>query len=111
MNNRIITTIYCAIITIAAMAQTETPDSVKTQELDEVVVEAQIQRTNATSSTYTPTTRQKSSAQNAIDLCDSSPFRKSTSILLTMLLRHQAVRMSRSISTISLPRQRKSRVL
>ena len=68
MNNRIITTIYCAIITIAAMAQTETPDSVKTQELDEVVVEAQMQRTNATSSTYTPTTRQKSSAQNAIDL-------------------------------------------
>ncbi len=50
------------------MAQTETPDSVKTQELDEVVVEAQMQRTNATSSTYTPTSRQKSSAQNAIDL-------------------------------------------
>ena len=68
MNNRIITTIYCAIMTIAAMAQTETPDSVKTQELDEVVIEAQMQRTNATSSTYTPTTRQKSSAQNAIDL-------------------------------------------
>lgn len=68
MNNRIITTIYCAIMTIAAMAQTETPDSVKTQELDEVVVEARMQRTNATSSTYTPTTRQKSSAQNAIDL-------------------------------------------
>lgn len=68
MNNRIITTIYCAIMTIAAIAQTETPDSVKTQELDEVVVEAQMQRTNATSSTYTPTTRQKSSAQNAIDL-------------------------------------------
>lgn len=68
MNNRIITTIYCAIITIAAMAQTESPDSVKTRELDEVVVEAQMQRTNATSSTYTPNTRQKSSAQNAIDL-------------------------------------------
>lgn len=29
MNHRIITTIYCAIITIAAMAQTETPDSIE----------------------------------------------------------------------------------
>lgn len=68
MNNRIITTIYCAIITIAAMAQTETPDSVKTQELDEVVVEAQMQRTSPTATTYTPSGKQKSTAQNAIEL-------------------------------------------
>lgn len=68
MSSRVIASISCAVIVIAAMAQTETPDSVKTHELDEVVVEAQMQRTNATSSTYTPTTRQKSSAQNAIDL-------------------------------------------
>lgn len=68
MNNRIITTIYCAIITIAAMAQTETPDSVNTQELDEVVVEAQMQRTSPTATTYTPSGKQKSTAQNAIEL-------------------------------------------
>ena len=68
MNNRIITTIYCAIMTIAAMAQTESPDSVKTRELDEVVVEAQMQRTSPTSTTYTPTGKQKNASQNAIDL-------------------------------------------
>lgn len=68
MNNRIIATIYCAIMTIAAMAQTETPDSVKTQELDEVVVEAQMQRTSPTATTYTPSGKQKSTAQNAIEL-------------------------------------------
>lgn len=68
MKYRLLATISCVSLAIAAMAQTETPDSVKTRELDEVVVEARMQRTNATSSTYTPTTRQKSSAQNAIDL-------------------------------------------
>ena len=47
MRNRIITSISCATIAIAAMAQTETPDSIKTQNLDEVVVEAQNQRTDA----------------------------------------------------------------
>lgn len=55
-------------MTIAAMAQTETPDSVKTQELDEVVVEAQMQRTSPTTTTYTPSGKQKSTAQNAIEL-------------------------------------------
>ena len=43
MQNRIITSIFCATLTIAAMAQTEVPDSIKTQNLDEVVVEAQMQ--------------------------------------------------------------------
>lgn len=60
--------ILCATATIAAMAQTETPDSVKTQNLDEVVVEAQMQRTSPTSTTYTPSGKQKNAAQNAIDL-------------------------------------------
>lgn len=68
MSNRIITSIFCAISVITAMAQTETPDSVKTQELDEVVVEAQMQRTSPTATTYTPSGKQKSTAQNAIDL-------------------------------------------
>lgn len=68
MNNRIITTIYCAIITIAAMAQTETPDSIEGKELNEVVVEAQMQRTNAEVSTYIPVARQKNASQNAVQL-------------------------------------------
>ncbi len=46
------------------MAQTETPDSTKTQELNEVVVEGQLQRTSATVSTYLPTKRQRNAAQN-----------------------------------------------
>ena len=68
MQNRIITSIFCATLTIAAMAQTEMPDSIKTQNLDEVVVEAQMQRTSPTSITYIPTGKQKNASQNAVDL-------------------------------------------
>lgn len=68
MQNRIITSIFCATLTIAAMAQTEVPDSIKTQNLDEVVVEAQMQRTSPTSTTYIPTGKQKNASQNAVDL-------------------------------------------
>lgn len=50
------------------MAQTETPDSLKTQELKEVVVEGQLQRTSATVSTYLPTKRQKNAAQTGPEL-------------------------------------------
>lgn len=46
----------------------ETSDSLSTIEMDEVVVKAQMHRTDAISSTFTPTVSQKSSAQNAIDL-------------------------------------------
>lgn len=68
MKHRIITSISCATIAIAAMAQTETTDSIKTQELKEVVVEAQMQSTSPTSTTYIPTGKQKNASQNAIDL-------------------------------------------
>lgn len=68
MQNRIITIILYITIAIAAMGQTETPDSVKTRELDEVVVEAQMQRTSSTSTTYIPTSKQKNASQNAVDL-------------------------------------------
>lgn len=60
--------ILCATATITAMAQTETPDSVKTQQLGEIVVEAQMQRTSPTATTYKPSSKQKNAAQNAIDL-------------------------------------------
>ncbi len=68
MNHRVQTSIFCAIFAIAAMAQTESLDSIRTQELNEVVVEAQMQRTSPTSTTYTPTVKQKNASQNAIDL-------------------------------------------
>ena len=68
--------IACAF-SITGMSQThdnkptpveETSDSLSTIEMDEVVVKAQMHRTDAISSTFTPTVSQKSSAQNAIDL-------------------------------------------
>lgn len=68
MQNRIITSIFCATLTIAVMAQTEVPDSIKAQDLDEVVVEAQMQRTSPNSTTYIPTGKQKNASQNAVDL-------------------------------------------
>lgn len=51
-----------------AMAQSSEPDSIKTRELNEVVVEAQLQSTSATVSTYIPTSKQKNSSQTATDL-------------------------------------------
>lgn len=68
MQNRIITSIFCATLAMAVMAQTEVPDSIKTQNLDEVVVEAQMQRTTPTSTTFIPTVKQKNASQNAVDL-------------------------------------------
>lgn len=49
-------------------AKCQEPDSIPSEKLPEIVVKAQMQRTDASSSTYTPTVRQKASAQNAIDL-------------------------------------------
>lgn len=60
MQKRIITIILNISLAIAAMGQTATPDSVKTRELDEVVVEAQMQRTSPNTTTYIPTNKQKS---------------------------------------------------
>lgn len=68
MKYRIITSILCATAAIAAMAQTEAPDSIEGKKLNEVVVEAQMQRTSPTATTYTPSGKQKNAAQNAIDL-------------------------------------------
>ena len=51
-----------------AMAQSAEPDSIKTQELDEIVVEASNQRTSSNISTYIPMARQKNAAADAISL-------------------------------------------
>ncbi len=56
------------LLPLSAYAQTEYPDTIKTQELDEIVIEASNQRTNSTSSTYIPMARQKNSATDAISL-------------------------------------------
>ena len=54
-------------VTVPVYAQ-ELVDTLKTRELSEVVVIAQMQRTSPTSTTYTPTDKQKNAAQNAIEL-------------------------------------------
>lgn len=61
-------TILIALFPILALAQNETRDSIKTQELNEVVVEAQMQRTSSNVTTYYPDRNSKRTAQNAIDL-------------------------------------------
>ncbi len=53
---------------LVAFGQTEKKDSIEAKELNEVVVEAQMQRTSLTSTTYIPTGKQKNASQNAIDL-------------------------------------------
>ncbi len=58
----------CAFSTIIAMSQTISTDSVKTQELDEIVVEARNQNLGAEVSTYIPTSKQKNASQSATDL-------------------------------------------
>ena len=58
----------CQIHDSIPLSITETSDSLSTVEMNEVIVKAQMHRTDASSSTFTPTVKQKSSAQNAIDL-------------------------------------------
>ncbi len=66
--SRIITSIILsAVATVAANAQ-EQVDTLKTQKLDEIVVEASNQRTSSTVSTYIPMARQKNTAADAVSL-------------------------------------------
>lgn len=60
--------ILCFIIISPIKMFSQAHDSISTIEIKEVVVKAQMHRTDATSSTYTPTINQKTSAQNAVDL-------------------------------------------
>lgn len=53
---------------IAGFAQNQDNDTLKVETLPEVMIQAQLQKTSAKSSVYTPTIRQKEVAQNAIDL-------------------------------------------
>ena len=61
--------IITATSVLASSAQ-EPTDTVKTQELQEIVVEASNQRVNAEVSTYIPMAKQKNAAQNAVSLLE-----------------------------------------
>lgn len=63
-----VVTISAILCAINAMAHDEYTDSIKTQELKEVIVEGQLQCTSATVSTYIPTKRQKNAAQTGPEL-------------------------------------------
>lgn len=65
---RIIYSIICVMVASTIMAQTELPDSVKTRELEEVVVEGRNQRLGAEVSTYIPTSKQRNASQTAAEL-------------------------------------------
>ncbi len=56
------------LASFTSLAQDQRPDSLPAQELNEVVVQVQRQRTSATATTYTPTGRQKNASNNALDL-------------------------------------------
>lgn len=53
---------------LSLKAQVEMSDTLRTMELGDVVVEAQLQKTSAILSTYFPTSKQKNASQSAIDL-------------------------------------------
>lgn len=64
MNHRIITSTFCAIFAIAAMAQSEATDSIKTQELNEVVVQADRMYMTVNKVSYTPSKQQRNASAN-----------------------------------------------
>lgn len=65
---QVITFIIALLCAICALAQTETQDTIKAKELDEVVVEANMQYASSNVTTYYPDRNSKRTAQNAIDL-------------------------------------------
>ena len=69
-------------ITIIPVNAQEQADTLKSQELNEVVVEATMQRTGAQKSTYIPTAKQKNASQSGVDLLNhqKGPIRRTTGI-------------------------------
>ena len=59
-----------SLFPIIVSAQNAETDSIQTENLNEVVVEARMQTTSATVSTYIPTSRQKNASQTGTDLID-----------------------------------------
>lgn len=67
MSKFITSIILSAVASVSVYAQ-EQADTLKTQELNEVIIEAQMQQTSPAATTYTPSGKQKNSAQNVVDL-------------------------------------------
>ena len=65
---KIITSIILSAVAIIPVYAQEQADTLKTQELNEVIVEARNQRLGAEVSTYIPTAKQKNASQTAADL-------------------------------------------
>jgi hypothetical protein len=63
-----ITTLCCAAVALSAQAQVAFVDTLSDKQLDEVVVDAQLQRANAKSTTYYPDNNVKRTAQSVADL-------------------------------------------
>lgn len=59
-----------SLFPIIMSAQNAETDSIRTENLNEVIVEARMQTTSATVSTYIPTSRQKNASQTGTDLID-----------------------------------------
>lgn len=70
MKYQVLASLLCATVAIASMAQSEVTDSIKTKELEEIVVEATLQQTSAQKSTFIPTNRQKNASQTGAELID-----------------------------------------
>jgi len=69
-NMKTLIMILCAMLPVVANAQAVKSDSVESQQLKEVVVEAKMQYTSPNVTTYYPDKNSKRAAQNAIDLLD-----------------------------------------
>lgn len=67
MNTNLIILSFVATLSFSANPQ-EPTDTIQSQKLNEVIVEATLQRTGAQKSTYIPTTKQKNASQSGIDL-------------------------------------------
>lgn len=62
---------------LPGLSQTADNDSIKVQQLQDVVIEGQMQNVKPTVSTFYPGSNQKKSAQDAIDLLSQMSFRRS----------------------------------
>ena len=68
MYKRFILSLFCTIVTGTMIAQTEATDSIMTQELDGVVVEAKNQRTSSKSSRFITETCVSLSSQAIMEI-------------------------------------------
>ena len=73
-NNNILSVLMILFSVVPAIAQTEKSDTIKTQQLKEVVVESQQNVVMPSRSIYVPTVKQKRSAMSGDDLVKLMPL-------------------------------------